>query len=95
MMKQLDTDDFGLEDFKMKKSVKVLKTNDDLESNRMMTATLGETDLNDGENFEKIVKNLTKMSKKEKLAFHSHIHFYAKRIIFCQANSCCPNIFMN
>jgi len=69
MMKQLDTDDFGLDDFKMKKSVKVLKTNDDLESNRMMAATLGETDLNDGENFEKIVKNLTKMSKKEKLSF--------------------------
>jgi hypothetical protein len=69
MMKQLDTSDFGLEDFKLKKNVKVLKTNDDLESNRIMTSALGENDFNKEENFEKIFKNLSKMSKKEKLEF--------------------------
>jgi len=69
MMKQLDSSDFGLEDFKLKKNVKVLKTNDDLESNRIMTSALGENDFNNEANFEKIVKNLSKMSKKEKLEF--------------------------
>ena len=69
MMKQLDTSDFGLEDFKLKKNVKVLKTNDDLESNRIMTSALGENDFNNEDNFEKIFKNLSKMSKKEKLEF--------------------------
>lgn len=76
MMKQLDTNDFGLDAFKLNnKSQKVLKTSDELESNRIASATLGEqktvqiADLDDEENLEKIAKNLTKMSKKEKLDF--------------------------
>lgn len=65
MMKQLDNNDFGLDEFKINN--KVLKTNEDLATNKMQASVLEHKI--DEDNFEKILKNLTKMTKKEKLDF--------------------------
>ncbi|RNA06434.1 something about silencing 10 [Brachionus plicatilis] len=68
MMKQLDTNDFGLDAFK--KQDKSLKTTDELEAKKIAQKALGEESDDEMEkNFETISKNLEKMSTKEKLEF--------------------------
>lgn len=67
MMKQLDTNDFGLDAFKI--DHKVLKTSDDLKSDKVANKALGDDEELDQETLKKISKNLSIMSKKEKLDF--------------------------
>jgi U3 small nucleolar RNA-associated protein 3 len=66
MMKQLDTNDFGLDAFKLNNNLKIMKTGDELEANKLATTALGD---DKEKNLEKIAKNLSKMSKKEKFEF--------------------------
>ncbi len=66
MMKQLDTNDFGLDAFKLNNNVKIMKTGDELEANKLASSALGD---DKEKNLEKIGKNLSKMSKKEKFEF--------------------------
>lgn len=67
MMKQLDTNDFGLDAFKI--DHKAMKTSDDLKSDKVANKALGDGDELDQETLKKISKNLSIMSKKEKLDF--------------------------
>lgn len=70
MMKQLDTNDFGLDAFRVDKS-KLLKTNDEIVADKKAEKTLGQTEDQqfDQEHLKKIAKNLSIMSKKERLDF--------------------------
>lgn len=70
MMKELDTNDFGLDAFQINKSMKILKTSDELAADKLAQTTLGDKPSTlDDESIEKVIKNLSKMSKKEKLDF--------------------------
>jgi len=66
MLKQLDTNDFGLDAFKIDEKAKLLKTEEELVAEKHASKTLGDVDQ---ENLQKIAKNLSIMSKKEKLDF--------------------------
>jgi U3 small nucleolar RNA-associated protein 3 len=66
MLKQLDTNDFGLDAFKIDEKAKLLKTEEELVAEKHASKTLGDFDQ---ENLQKIAKNLSIMSKKEKLDF--------------------------
>lgn len=66
MLRQLDTNDFGLDAFKIDEKAKLLKTEEELEAEKRASKTLGDVD---DENLQKIAKNLSIMSKKEKLDF--------------------------
>ncbi len=66
MLKQLDTNDFGLDAFKIDEKDKLLKTEEELVAEKHASKTLGDFDQ---ENLQKIAKNLSIMSKKEKLDF--------------------------
>ena len=75
MLKQLDTNDFGLDAFKLTagSSSSVLKTSSELEASKLAASVVAQSDQDDdarpsGAELTKIVKNLSKMSKKEKLA---------------------------
>ena len=67
MMKQLDTNDFGLDAFKIDE--KNLKTSEELVADKRASNALGDNELMEKENLQKIAKNLSVMSKKEKLDF--------------------------
>lgn len=69
MMKQLDTNDFDLDAFKVNK--KVLKTGDEINAKKIALSTLGELERDElsEETLQRVAKNLDKMSKKEKLDF--------------------------
>jgi len=69
MMKQLDTNDFDLDAFKVNK--KVLKTGDEINAKKLALSTLGELERDElsEETLQRVAKNLDKMSKKEKLDF--------------------------
>lgn len=69
MMKQLDTNDFDLDAFKINKT-NLLKTSEEINSKKLALSALGdlEGDLSE-ENLQRVAKNLEKMSKKEKLDF--------------------------
>jgi U3 small nucleolar RNA-associated protein 3 len=62
----LDTNDFGLDAFKLNNNVKIMKTGDELQANKLATSALGD---DKDKNLERIAKNLSKMSKKEKFEF--------------------------
>lgn len=66
MLKQLDTNDFGLDAFKVDEKAKLLKTEEELKAEKRAKKTLGNED---DESLQKIAKNLSIMSKKEKLDF--------------------------
>lgn len=67
LMKQLDTNDFGLDAFQLNKSA--LKTSDEIEAKKLADKTLEDKKTLDDDEIKKIAKNLTKLSKKEKLEF--------------------------
>jgi U3 small nucleolar RNA-associated protein 3 len=72
MLKDLDTNDFGLDAFQINKSFKILKTSEQLSAEKLAEDTLGEKSSFkqlDDESIEKVIKNLSKMSKKERLDF--------------------------
>jgi len=70
MMRQLDTNDFGLDAFKVDSKSKLLKTSEELAAEQRAENALGDlVDTGDLENLQKVAKNLTSMSKKEKLEF--------------------------
>ncbi len=73
LMKQLDTDDFGLTAFKVSNKTHLMKTEEELASDKLAASALGDVNemsgLLDRENLQKIAKNLSTMSKKEKLDF--------------------------
>jgi U3 small nucleolar RNA-associated protein 3 len=73
MMKQLDTNDFGLDAFNLGNK-KIMKTSEELESERVAAKAFREQTKAglamsgmDEDKLEKIAKNLSKLSKKEKL----------------------------
>jgi U3 small nucleolar RNA-associated protein 3 len=73
MMKQLDTNDFGLDAFSLSNK-KLMKTSEELESERVASKAFREQtkaglamSSMDEDKLEKIAKNLSKLSKKEKL----------------------------
>ncbi|CAF0854545.1 unnamed protein product [Brachionus calyciflorus] len=70
MMRQLDTNDFGLDAFKLKGD-KILKTSEEIESKKLAEKALGEDEEQDeiDQDMKTISKNLSKLSKKEKLDF--------------------------
>jgi U3 small nucleolar RNA-associated protein 3 len=72
MMKQLDTNDFDLDAFKVISTGKALKTGDEINAKKLALSTLGDLERDDDfteEKLKKIAKNLDKMTKKEKLDF--------------------------
>ena len=68
MMKELDSSDFGLDAFQSK-SLRVLKTGEELAAEKLAETHLGVGEELDEENLERVMKNLSKMSKKEKIDF--------------------------
>lgn len=73
MLKELDSNDFGLDAFQApsivdKKSSKLMKTSDELVTQRLAETHFSEKAL-DEESVQKVMKNLSKLSKKEKLDF--------------------------
>lgn len=68
MMKELDSSDFGLDAFQSKSS-RVLKTGEELAAEKLAETHLGVGEELDEENLERVMKNLSKMSKKEKIDF--------------------------
>lgn len=71
MMKELDSNDFGLDAFQAPSVAdkrRLLKTSDELTAQRLAETHLGGEKL-DEESVERVIKNLSKMSKKEKLDF--------------------------
>jgi U3 small nucleolar RNA-associated protein 3 len=72
MMKQLDTNDFDLDAFKINKTGKVLLTGEEISAKKLASNALGDLEKADelkDEMLQKIAKNLDKMSKKEKFDF--------------------------
>ena len=70
MMKRLDTNDFGLEAFNLISKDMKMKTGDELEAKKLAAKVFGDDEdgqLTSGQSLEKIKKNLTEMSKQEKL----------------------------
>ncbi len=71
MMKQLDMSDFGLDSFKSKTTeVKKLKTSEELESRKIAAKAFNEIQqgaLSSDDRLQKIAKDLSKLSKKDKL----------------------------
>ena len=66
MMKRLDTNDFGLDAFNLISKDLKMKTGDELEAKKLAAKVFGD-DEEAGTSLEKIKKNLTEMSKQEKL----------------------------
>lgn len=66
MMKELDSSDFGLDAFQSKSR---LKTGEELAAKKLAETHLGVGQELDEENLERVMKNLSKMSKKEKIEF--------------------------
>lgn len=74
MLKELDSNDFGLDAFQTpslvdKKSSKLMKTSDELVTQRLAETHFSEKAALDEESVQKVMKNLSKLSKKEKLDF--------------------------
>ncbi len=70
MMKQLDTNDFGLDAFRVDAKSKLLRTSEELAADKRAENALGGLlEAGEDENLQKIAKNLSSMTKKEKLDF--------------------------
>ena len=70
MMRQLDTNDFGLDAFRVDSKSKLLKTSEELAADQRAENALGDSvETGELESLQKIAKNLSSMSKKEKLDF--------------------------